>query len=296
MGQKTTQSTIWSDLSLLIVAVIWGSGFMAVQMAIDAKFSPTLILVMRFVVATILLYAVFFRKLRKFTRDELKCGIIAGVLLFLSFYSQTVGLVYTTPSNNAFITATNVVMVPFISWFLMKKRPKPRVFIAAFIGFIGIAVLTFSFAKGLVLNLGDLLSLLCAFLFACHLSYVGYSAKKVETTRLTFLQMAVAAVLAVVTLVAFDLQSIPAADFDAGLLPVIYLGIFCTCVAFFIQIRAQKRTSSTKAAVFLSMEAVFGSLFSVLLGYEGLTANLIIGGVVVIGSILLLEIKSPTTN
>lgn len=65
-------------------------------------------------------------------KEHLKGGIVIGLFLFLAFYVQTVGLQYTTPSNNAFITASNVVMVPFLWWIISKKRPSLKIFISSF--------------------------------------------------------------------------------------------------------------------------------------------------------------------
>lgn len=289
-GQNRT-SEILSDLSLIIVAIIWGTGFIATQMAIDANMSSSLIMVMRFIIATIVLYSIYYKKIKKITKMELKNGIIAGVFLFLAFFSQTLGLVYTTPSNNAFLTATNVIMVPFISWKIMSQKPSNKVFIAAFLCLIGISFLTYSFENGLVLNIGDLLTIICAFLFACHISYLGYCSSTMKTEKLTFIQMATAAVMSMVIFLLFDFNTVKVANFKEGILPVIYLGLFSTCVAFFIQTEAQKKTSSTKAAVILSTEALFGSLFSIFLGFEDLTINLVIGGIILLTSILMLETK-----
>ncbi|WP_170311580.1 DMT family transporter [Vallitalea okinawensis] len=291
-NNQNRRSVILSDVSLIIVAIIWGTGFIATQMAIDAKMSSSLIMVMRFFIASIVLYSFYNKKIKKITKLELKNGFIAGAFLFLAFFSQTLGLVYTTPSNNAFLTATNVIMVPFISWKMTSRKPSSKMFIAAFLCLIGISFLTYSFENGLVFNIGDLLTIICAFLFACHISYLGYCSSTMNTEKLTFIQMATATVMSMVIFMLFDFNTIKVANFQEGILPIIYLGLFSTCIAFFIQVAAQKKTSSTKAAVILSTEALFGSLFSIFLGFEDLTINLIIGGIILLTSILILEIKA----
>lgn len=280
---------IISYLGLIVVAIIWGSGFIATQMAIDAKMSSSLIMASRFIVAAVTLLVIYFKKLKDFKKHELVCGVIAGAFLFLAFFSQTIGLRHTTPANNAFITAINVVIVPFLSWALMKKRPSVKVFVCAALSLVGIAILNYTLDAGIHFNVGDLLTLLCAFLFACHIAYLGYGAKRVDAVKLTFLQMATAAVLSIAALLIFDIQSLTTAAYSQGILPVLYLGLFSTCVAFLIQTKVQGMISASKTAIILSMEAVFGSLFSVLLGYDQLTVNLVIGGLIVVGSIIMLE-------
>lgn len=151
----TSKDTIATGL-LLIASVIWGTVFIVTRMAIDSGLSSTFIMCFKFIIASVLLLCLFPKKLRNFSPQEYKYGIIAGLLLFLGFFAQTVGLEYTTPSNNAFLTATNIIMVPFITWIVFRQRkPEGKLFIAACLCFIGICVFTFSFENGFSLNVGD---------------------------------------------------------------------------------------------------------------------------------------------
>lgn len=108
-------------LGLLSVALIWGSGFIATQIAIDEGLSSTFIMFIRFTMATIMM-GVFVRKdLKEIKAKDIKGGVIVGIFLFLAFILQTIGLQFTTPAVNAFITATCVVMVPFLAGLFLKK-------------------------------------------------------------------------------------------------------------------------------------------------------------------------------
>jgi drug/metabolite transporter (DMT)-like permease len=46
-----------------------------------------------------------------------------GLLLFCAYTVQTFGLAGTTPGKNAFLTASYCIIVPFLDWFVEKKRP-----------------------------------------------------------------------------------------------------------------------------------------------------------------------------
>lgn len=109
--------------------------------------------------------------------------------------------------------------------------------------------------------------------------------KKVETEKLVFLQFATAAILSVISFFVFDFESIYEVQSLYGILPILYLGIFSTCIAFFIQIKAQKRLKSSKVAIILSTEAVFASILSFIFGYDALTLNIILGGLIVMISV-----------
>jgi len=233
--------SITADLALLLTAIIWGTGFIATQYAIDSNMSASLILLFRFSIASIVLLILFFKKIKEITKEEFKYGMIAGIFLFSGFYSQTVGLKFTTPSNNAFITATYVIMVPFITLVFFKKKPRLKLIFLSFLIFLGVAILTYSPTKGVSLSKGDLLTFLCAFFFALHISYLDIVSKKVNVIKMTFMQMATATFLSLIVFGLFDHFTITNVDFSKGFISVLYLGLFSTCLCFLIQTFAQKQ-------------------------------------------------------
>ncbi|MEG0853800.1 MAG: DMT family transporter [Angelakisella sp.] len=276
---------------LFTVAAIWGSGFIASQIALDAHISPALFMFVRFSLAAVIVLGIFWRQLReKMKRDDLKKGFFLGLLLFLAFYVQIVGLQFTTPSNNAFLTSTNVVMVPFLWWAISKKRPEGRVFLSSLLCLCGIGILSVNLTGGISFSVGDLLTLACAFFFACQIALTGKLAIEMDTAVLVFLQFATAAVL---SLLAFALTDRDFSGFTSasGMGAVLYLALFSTCLCYFLQTAVQKYVTSSKAAIILSTEALFGSLFSVLLGYDKLTVQMVLGGGIIILSLLLTELS-----
>ena len=291
MGKQKIQ--VLSNISLILVAIIWGSGFVASQMELDANLSSAFIMFVRFAIATIIIGVVFYKDLKaNMKKEHLKGGIVIGLFLFLAFYVQTVGLQYTTPSNNAFITASNVVMVPFLWWIISKKRPSLKIFISSFLCLLGIGILSFNFSTGISFKLGDLLTLLCALLFACQIITTGVLAQKMDAKVVVFLQFAVATVLGFITFMLTD-RNFGAFGSASGMAAVAYLGIFSTCLCYFLQTTAQQHVESAKAAIILATESLFGTVFSVILGYDKLTVNMVLGGLIILISILMTELKLP---
>jgi drug/metabolite transporter (DMT)-like permease len=284
MSKKTN---LLAEASLILVAIIWGSGFTATQMALDSGILPFTTMAIRFSIAALLMSLIFIKKLKKITMTDIKAGFIVGFFLFAGFASQTIGLQFTTPSKNAFLTATNVIMVPFLYWIMTKKKPDIYSVAGAFICITGIAFL--SLDSKLVFGKGDSLSLLCAFLFACHISSTGFFSKKVDTTLLSFTQMYFAALFSLIGF--FFTEKLPEHVSSTGIFSILYIIIFTTMVGFFIQTKAQKHTSPTKAAIILSTEALFGSIFSVIILKEILTFKMIIGGLSIFLAIITAETK-----
>ncbi len=294
ISQGVPVKSIYADLSLLITTIVWGTGFPGMVYALNSGMNISFILLIRFTVASIILVLLFSKRIRKMRKQDLMHGLIAGTFLFLAFFIQTVGLQYTSPSNNAFITATYVIMVPFMSWLLFKNMPQRKYFILPFVTFLGVVILTYRPGTGFNFTIGDTFTLVCAAFFALHVAYLDTASKVTDTGILTFVQLATAAVLSFLYFLVFDRGSAGVeVNWSQGLLWAIYLGVFATFVAYFLQTFAQKHTTSTKTAIILSCESLFGSLFSVLLGLEPFTVFLVAGGTVIFSSVILSEMKLP---
>ncbi|CUX70229.1 EamA-like transporter family protein [Clostridium sp. C105KSO15] len=274
-------------LGLLIVTVIWGGGFVASDIALSSL-SPAQILVTRFLLASVLMFPLCARHLKSIKKQEIRAGIILGVYLFAAFALQIVGLKYTTPSKNAFLTATNVVFVPFIARVLYRKHVSVQGVIGAFMAIAGAGVL--SLDKNFAIGLGDGLTLLCAVCFALHIFFTGEYVEKYRVTVLIFFQM--------VTAFAFSLFYLLITggwgEFSMtreGILSVLYLGAVSTTLTYLIQTASQQYVDETRSAIILSMEAVFGTLFSVLLLHEKIDGKMVAGCILILGAVLVSEIK-----
>ena len=175
-----------------------------------------------------------------------------GIALFAAFALQIIGLQYTTPSKNAFLTALNVVMVPFIAFLVLRKRVGWRGVLGACLSVVGVAVLSLN--GNMTLGLGDALSLLCAVGFAFQIFFTGLFVQRYRATVLNCVQMVTAFVLSVVAMVAMgQVHLTPTTD---GWWSVLYLGVVSTTICYLLQTACQQYIDETKAAIILSMESV----------------------------------------
>lgn len=276
------------EAALLLVGLIWGGGFMATRIAVDEQLSAPLIMAGRFLIAAIVFGCAFWKTVREnITARSAVAGMVVGAFLFLGFTTQTVAMAGTTPSNAGFLTATNVVMVPFLWWIVAKKRPPARIVAACVLCLGGIAALSLKL-DGISFTGGDALALICAFFFACHIVFTGLFSVRMDAKVLVFMQFATAAVLSVAFFLMFDRDYAPLLR-PAGFLSVAYLGVFSTCLCFFLQAIAQVHVPASKAALFLCTESLFCSVFSVMLGYEPLSVAMAAGGAMILGSVVLAE-------
>ncbi len=286
MKSKVDKKALLADLSLLIVAFVWGGGFVAVKDALNTM-TPMLLMAFRFTIAAAILYVFFRKKIGKITKNDLKGGGFVGMALFLGFAFQTFGLQYTTASKQGFLTAIYVVLVPLLYWIFYRKAPARKVFVASFLAIMGIGLISLN--GGLSINLGDGLTLICAIFFALHILSIEYFSKDMNGFKLAFLQMAVAAVLCIIS--ALFTEPIRFALSQREWTAVLYLAVFSTFACFTLQTIAQRYTSSSHASLIMSLESVFAALLGVLLLGEVMTTKIIFGSAMVFAAIILVEVN-----
>lgn len=274
------------DGMLLITAIVWGSGFVGTVIALQ-YLTAYQVMAGRFVLAAIILSLLFGKKFRTFTKSVIWKGAILGTILYIGFALQTVGLEYTTPSKNAFLTAINVVIVPIIAYMVYKRKVDRHETTGAMIAIIGIGFI--SLQGSMTINIGDALSLACAVAFAFDIFYTNHFVKKEDAISLTIVQFITASLIGVVAVVIQG--DIPTTLEKEAIYSIIYLAVFSTTIAYVCQNIAFKYTTATKGAIILSLEAFFGMILSVLFLQEVLTGRMMIGAALIMTAILITELK-----
>ncbi|GIO04880.1 membrane protein [Brevibacillus reuszeri] len=284
-----------ADITLLLIAFIWGSTFLIVQQAI-ASLPPNTFNAVRFTVAALFLLLILAikspKQLKEWRRPLLKAGIILGFWLCLGYALQTVGLLYTTPSKAGFITGLSVVLVPLFSFMLMRERVKPVAVIGVILAAAGLYLLTqnqeFSF------NLGDILVFGCAICFAMQIVFTGKYAPSFSALPLAIVQLGTVAVMSWIYSFFFEDWS---RAFDPAIifLPEVATGlvvtsIFATALAFLAQTALQKQTSSTRVALIFALEPVFAALTSYVFIHEVLNGRQLTGCLMIFTGMILAEL------
>ena len=262
----------WGRVALLTAALIWGSSFIVMKNAVEGV--PVFMLLgIRFTVGCLLLMLILHRRLKTIGKKQLLHGAVVGTLLFAAYTVQTFGLRETTPGKNAFLTAVYCVLVPFVNWVIFRRRPTGWNWLAAVMCLAGIGLV--SLEGDLTMNRGDALTLLGGVFYALHLVAVSRFGEEDDPVMLTMLQFGASAVwcwgLSLLT------ETMPNPFPTNAWFELAYLAVFATTAALLLQNVGQSVTPAAPAAILLSLESVFGVAFSVMLGAEGLTAQLVCG-------------------
>ncbi|MCD7809459.1 MAG: DMT family transporter [Erysipelotrichaceae bacterium] len=260
-------------LYLLTAALIWGSSFIVMKNAVDFM-TPATLLLLRFALASIILSILFFKELKNFPKNRIYLCLLTGFCLCIAYYIQTWGLAYTTPGKNAFLTAVYCAIVPFLSWLIDKQKPSLYHFIAAFICIIGIGFVSLD---NFSIQIGDLLTLVAGLLYAIHIIMTQHFCESVDGKAFTTFQFYGATIFAFFLSILFEDLTIIQNIHSTIFFQIFYLSFFATAITMLCQTLGQKYTDECYASLILSLESVFGVMFSIIFYHEVLTLKMFIG-------------------
>lgn len=278
---------------LLIVAAtaVWGVSFVFMKDVVEVL-PPAWLLGIRFTCAGIILAAILRKRVaHSFNLRFLGMGALLGVFDFSAFLAQTIGLQHTTPGINAFLTATYCVIVPFIWWLVARRRPSPFNIVAALLAVGGIWLVSVSASgEGLTMGFGEAMTLVGAVAFAVHIVAVSKFSQRADALALTAMQFLSEGVLGLATGALTEVAPV-LSDFTFDVVgQMAFLVLFASIFAFGAQNLALAHVPPAQASLLLSLESVFGVVFSVLMTGEEVTVRLLAGFVLIFAAIMVSEL------
>lgn len=272
-----------AKLALFLTAVLWGSTFTIGKLAAEV-FSPSFIIAFRFLIASVALLLVAWPQRKQLNRKYLADGFWMGFTLFLSYILQVGGLALdTSPGKSAFLCTTYSVMVPFIHWMTTKQRPKAHHLVCVFLCLFGVGVLSLSGGWGM--SAGDLLTVLSGVPCAVNIVISSIVCRDRNVLLLTTIELWVVTILAWICV--FAGNAFPAVMPLGAVGGIVYLGLFATALCLFMQSFGLKYAEPAIGGMLLSLESVFGVVFSVIIYHEQITLRMICGFAVIFMAILL---------
>ncbi|MGW0798841.1 DMT family transporter [Streptomyces sp. NPDC002692] len=277
-----------TDLPLLLVAAVWGASYLAAKDVTTAR-TVLAVLVLRFAVALPVLVVAGRRSLRALSAAQWRGAATLGLILSGIFLLETYGVVHTSATNAGLVISLTMIFTPLAEAAVTRVRPARSFLAAAGISVLGVVLLTQSggFTRP---SPGDLLMLLAAVARTVHVLVMsrGKAVRGAGALPLTTVQLGTAVV--VFALLSTGTGTTPwgtAAGFGrregAGLL---FLAVFCTLFAFFVQMWAVRRSSPSRVGLLLGTEPLWAAATGIVLGGERLGAAGLLGGaLVVVGTV-----------
>ena len=245
-------------LFLFVSAFLFGCTFFVVKDLLTTM-TPSHIVFWRYLVASFLFLTM--GGIPK--KGTIKDAIPLGIFLWLGYILQTQGLITTSTINSGIITGFYIVLTPIFSKIFLSKKILKKTIFACIFGFCGIILLSYS--KGPFV-IGNIITLACAASYALHIVFVQKNLKNNNIFQLMFVQSVIGFILSTPFL-------------DTGLvLPsseqikyILFLGGVVNFGAFYLQLLGQRKVEASNAALILSLEAVFATLFGLILVGEVLS-------------------------
>jgi drug/metabolite transporter (DMT)-like permease len=278
-----------AEAALVLAALLYGITFPLVHDALE-DITPFAYLVGRFGIAVLFVAPAAWISSRGMQDRRLlwRVGIVAGLLLFGGYATQTVGLQYTSASTSAFVTGLYVVLTPVVEAVVYRRVPGRAVWVGIVLATLGLYLLT---GADIHLGRGELLTLACAVLFAGHIVYIGAYVRRVPPAAFTALQLGMVAVLSVPAAAGQGIGTLTA----LAVFAVVFTGIACSAIALPLQLWGQRRIPPARAALILLAEPVFAGIAGFVNG-ERLDALQVAGAVIILVGIAVSELGSASAR
>ena len=281
-----------ADLMLLLVTMFWGVSYYLVDLSL-VDMGPFTLNANRFLIAFIAAGIFSFPKLKNVTKTTLKYSVLLGLVLVLVYIGATFGIKYTTLSNTGFLCGLTVIFTPILSCIIYKKAPSKKLALVVTMSFTGIGLLTLTDSFSINFNnlKGDLLSIMCGFVYAIDLLLTekAVSREDVDPFHLGVFQLGTTGIFNLILSIIFEVPHLPTEP--AIWAPVLFLSIFCTGLAFIIQAVAQQYTNASHVGIIFSLETVFAGFIAFAFAGEVLTIKSYIGAALMVASLFIMEIN-----
>lgn len=286
-----------SNLLLILASIIWGCAFVAQNVGMN-YIGPWTFSTIRFLIAGFSLLAIIpildkkrTHVIRPKTKEEkmklLLGSVLCGLALSIGSIVQQIAMLTVPVAKAGFLTTLYVLFVPMITLLFGKKIPL-KVWIGIAMALFGLYLL--SMAGNLVIGIGEILLILAAFLFAIHIIIIGHFSTRVDPVRLSCGQLLIGGFATVIPMIVIEKPTI--GSILAAYIPLLYTGIFSSCVAYTLQIFAQKEANPTIAGMLLSLESVFAALAGYLILHQVLNTRELIGCVVIFIAIVIAQLPN----
>lgn len=288
-GMPKGNSVHISQLMLLVCAAIWGGSYVSSKYALEV-FPVQWLMGVRMIGACAIMFVIFFGTLRKtFTKKLIIPSLITGVTYYATLVLQTEGLQTIDPGRSAFLTAAYCVITPFSAWLIVKKKPTILGLIAAVVCVAGVGFVALKPGMfALTLSYGDILTLVCAAVFAFNLTFLAYYSRKYNPVTLTFGQFVVSGVLFLAGALIYEpLPNFNGADNLSIFANMFYLIVVVTVAAQIMQNYSLVNLSTANASVIMCTESLFTLLFSTLLYHEHVSNMAFVGFALIFAAIII---------
>ena len=276
-----------ADTIIAIISISWGISYIFMKVGLGGM-GPFNMLALRFGIAFLVMFPLFFKRLTRPTAQTLACSLVAGTLLFSVFTALLHGLQSTTASTSGFLTNTSVIFVPLLVAIKTRSLPQKQIVGAMILSLAGVYLL--SGGDGVVMSGGALLVVLGAFFNGVYIFTTNQMAERVDTFQLGVYQLGIASTLGLACSFIFEQPTLP--HNQEQWIAVMGLALICSAFGFVMQPIAQRYTTPERTSILFGLDAVFSSIFAFILLAERFDMKGYIGAALVLSSVFISGMKT----
>lgn len=269
-------------IALILTALIWGIGFIAVDLALDRGYQVGEIIAYRGLIGGILLIPFLFKK-KALNLKMIIFSILAGLSVFFGYVFQTLGQQLAGVTSSAFYTSLYVVITPILAFLITKNKLSNQNIISIILALIGVFFMSFlAKPEGASFGLGELYLIICALLFAIQLIIISLFLKDADPMASTSIMNLTIGIGGLFYML-FTKTSFT--KINSSFIWIIYIGLFATMLASLLIFMARNNVKASKTSIILSLETPFAYLFSLAIGLENFNIFSLFGVIIILVSI-----------
>ena len=290
MNKLNNLSVNGATILMAALVIARGTSFMFSKLLLT-DMGPLSLLGIRFLLAFIIIFAIFFRYIKKAVKKDpnvIRISVILGAINFLCMASELIGLQYTTSSTCAFIENSAIVIVPVMEAFLLRRAPSWQIIVCSVLTMVGIALITVgSGFDGF--GLGEFLCVIAALTFAIAIIINGRSSRIHDSFTIGLLTVGTMGFMAIIAALVFESPHLP--NTSEQWMMLIMLVLVCTCLGFVLQPVAQSRISIQMAGVMFGLNPLTAAVLGWIFMGEALGTVGVIGGLLIIVGIVGISLR-----
>lgn len=305
MQQISNNKRTISYLGLIFVVFVWGTGPLTSKFFLD-YYSPTFGVAWSSIISVVALAILFRKKLNCITKDYFKVAIPLGIFYTMANLSQKIGLQYTTPTVYSFLENLSCIVVPFLMWWFVKKKPSILQILGSLVCLASAFILSGlgSSTESFSLGIGEILCALAGIFYGVNIAGTGAFTKKFDSALYIMVLLAVESVVSLIIALAFHFIHVDGAPIETikfSFNPIllfsrIALVLISSTLCWIIRTNSMKHVDATMVAVMMPFSSIIAGVLSVLVGMDELTLNLVLGGVLGFAAMIICAFGDIASN
>ncbi len=275
---------------LHVISILWAMNFIMAKLALK-YISPLLLVFIRIFTVSILfilLYNIFgIPKNIKHTFNKIfilsTLGITANQCCFM------IGLNYTKPEHSALSISFIPLFTHVVAYLLKVEQFSRKTILCLLLATTGFFIIHLNNNIASKIFIGDIITLAGALFFAIYMvlfKVYNINMNSFEVSSLTYIFSAPV----VFALAIPYFYEIPSVLKPEVILPLLYIVIFASVIAYILHMGVIRKVGVTKVSLYTFTQPIWATLFSLIFFEKSLTFNFIVGGSLIILSIIILEI------